>query len=1059
MVDRNTKSRAEQVADELVWRLEILQHRCRYNLKTGEYRQLPTRVRRFANACPTDIVADVIECIVKKAPYTDLVFNGEKNPELKYRPTATSIRKDDSLKNGTKDNTYTIIQDLILDTDADSYRVWESSSCGERVRSEYYWDEVDIMECPQGGQGVSYRIVDVNRDKDTDLFSYRLQETRAITQHLEEHVTECSDDEVVTVEEWDKVYTDLNSDGTVARYRYDDIEHSGQEIEVPKPCDDDYATTGTLVKVEIGENEDCTLKIRVTKTTSKYDEAAEYLRYRDRYSKRDMNLEKNRAPVAGDKSGVEYRVATEMVDGVERPVGIKTTVEITTNPDGTVNRKVTEDAERYVEKAEETFTLMPRHCTVTWENRNAPEPADSIPPGFSYGSWKCEKTPGGLYTNTFTGVRNIASQLGYSCTDVTTLHTDVAERTIESFPSAPVHVTVARDGKVYSYEVNRDGNGAIFEKSTLKTEIPYENFRRIVSQTLLGKTVRTYHRNQSSPLSDPAEGVVGTTEFQVTDGRLYDLVQETFVLNRTLVALGFDCARTVFDHRDSSEVTVPEMGDHTEAAGGGFYRTVKFARDPSTGAVRRQTDVNEEIPFPSSVVVRRVTPRYVQTQVTNRNLRDMTAAQLISEALGVGTVEQRETNPGGSVNQTITSTVPNEEGDFSAKCELDVTRHGHETEKALPKSAPVEAGTTITAGGGKHRSETVTVDDNNVKTKRERVDTEFDHEYGSRVHEDALQAHQIIEETSSPDNAGDVDGHGEEFTATEEGSEKGEATKLEDSLSAAGTFNVKARSGALGSDSVKGALVEEFSSGKLVTGGGYKRGIQIVADSDLTPGGRFHTKKHKYVPKPQKWLDATCADGAGGHYTWNFRNLTQAQVQELLADVCNVAAGASNQTGSLYGSFNNHPFCRRALNDFGLYDGSCGFESRNVYGSGSGSGKKIKEVPASIIAQWTEKSAVLKPVSQLDPVAGDYAAGADSMFYMQTTTSKYQMVTGVGKNSLSAYCRSPFWASPSIHINPTTEAYTVTACVEHTTKIELVKGAVLPDAGGNVTLVENLKGK
>ena len=1049
MVNENVKSRAEQIADDLRWRLEVLQHRCRYNLKTGVYKRLPTRVRRFANGCPTDIVADVIEAIVKKAPYTNIVFNGESDPDMRYRPTVTSIRKDDSLKSGTKDNTYTIIQDLVLEDEADDYRFWEFSSCSSVTKSTFFWDEVDIRECPSGGQGVTYRIADVNRDKETDLFSYRLQETKAVTQHNPPVVSECSDDETVTVEEWDNVYTEENADGTVAKYKFDDVVHHGEEIEVPDACDD--ATTGELVKVETSENEDCTFKIRVTRTVSKPDtgegdDFSEYQRYRDQYVKRDSELLRNVMPRPTDINGVEYAN------------GVKTTLEVKRNPDGTVDRRTSKETERHVVKAEETYQVMPRHATRTWENQNEPEPATAIPPGFAYGSWKCVKTPGGLYTNTFTGIVNLITQLGYGCTETAFLHTDTAERTVGTFPTAPVHVSVAKDGKVCTYDITKDGNGAFFEKTSVKAEIPFENFRKTVSRTLLGKTVRIYHKSQSAPLAEPAEGTVGATEFQVTDGRLYDLVQETFVLNATNVLLGYDCARTVFDHKDSTEVTVPSVGGHSEVAGGGFFRSVRYVKDPSTGSIRRQVDVTEEVPFQSTVVVKRVTPKYVQTQVTHRNLRDITAAQLLGLDLGVGSVEQRETNPGGSVNQTITTTVPNEEGDFAAKCELDVTHHGHETEKALPQDSPVEAGTTITAGGGKHRSETVSVDDNNVKTKRERVDTEFDHEYGSRVHEDAVQAHQIIEETSSDKNAGDADGQGETFEATEEGSERGEATKLGDALDPAGVFNVKAKSGSLGSGSVKGALAEEFSGGKLVAGGGFKRGIQVVADSELTPGGHFHTRKHKYVPKPQKWLDATCADGVGGHYTWNFRNLTQAQVQELVLDCCNVAAGAANQTGSLYGSFRNHPFCRRTLNDFGLYDGNCGFESSNVNGTAEGWGKKIKEVPASIVAQWTEKSATIKPVSQLDPIAGDYAAGADAMFYMQTTSSKYQMVTGVGKNSLAAYCATPFWASPSININPTTEAYTVTACVEHTTKIELVKGAALPDSGGSVTLVEDLKG-
>lgn len=1002
MVSVNDKSTAEKIAADLIWRLEILQHRSRYNMRTGKYRTLPTRLRRFSNACPTDIIADVLDALVRMAPYSHVIFNGEDDPDVRYRPTVTMIKKDDTLKSteGSK-GTYTIIQDLLLDGEVDFFRHGDASSCSRVVTATQYWDEAEVMDCPQGGQGVVYQITDVTRDKETDLFSYTLKETKAVTQHNPETVSECSEDKVVTVETWDNVYTD--DTGADRVYKWDDVVHDGSAIAIPAPCDHE---DGTLVKVDVSENDDCTLKIQVTRTTSKPEEYAEYLRYRDQFQTRDMDYHKSVAPVPGDRSGVEY----------DPVAGTKTTVEVKDNEDGTVDRRVTVEGERAVQDYEYSETVMPRYRERSWTDRFQLSPATGLPPEFAYGTWKFEKTAAGRYHNTYTGHVPIASTIGYQCDDTAFLHTHAENRTLSAYPDPEECVPSAAGGVVTSYDVRKDDQGNIVKTTQRKTEHTYPSYRRTVSVNLLGRTVRVYNKSMAEVLPEPAEGEVSTVEFQVTDGRRYDTVQETFVLNEGVVALAASCRRTVFEHVQGDEKTATAMGGHVAVAGGGVFRQAHFVRDVNTGAIRRQEEVTEELKFDDAVVEKHRTLKATVVRVTHRN-QPLTAAALLGIDKAVGEQESRTTNPGGSVDQVLTQTIPATGFVLGMSCAVTIRQHKHDTETVLDSKTVDGNSSTVTAGGGVVRKETIQLDEQTgVATQKLEQTKEMNRVFGSRVHEDALQAHQVVEETSAVKNAGDVDGEGtpfgEDYASHAQEGDPGSAGVLVDGATLPTNPTAEAKN--LGSGQVKGYVGEWFTGTKLVEGGGFRRGVQYVADSELTDGGRYHSKKYTYVPKPQKWLDAAIDDTSGGHYTWNFRNLTQAQVQELVVDACNAAVGGVNRTGRLYGSFSNHPFVHRTLNDFGLYDGTCGFESRAVSGGGGGSAQTDYQ---DTIGSWREVDVKVIPVADDD-------LGTSLKMYVVTTTSTWVYIVGKGRAALNG----TYYGTPAISYDPASERYTIKAC-------------------------------
>lgn len=765
-------SHAKKVMLDLVWRLEILQHRARYNVRTGAIITLPTRIRRFANAHPQDLTASVLAELVAAAPYSGVVYNGDDEGDaLLYRPTSTYIRKDDTLKTGTRDHTYTIVQDLVLiDESGDSLGIADASSCSRVTTSVYRWDEGDVEDCPDGSQGVSYRITGVSRDKETDLFSYQVERSVAVTQHMPEKTSLCDGEKTVTVETWDNVYGGLSDDDPF-RFNGTDLKHpetGGNELGLPDPCE---SATGEKVEIQVSENDDCTFKVIVQRTTSKQRDA-EYTRYRDQFFVRMSDTVEN--------ARADF-TAEEKAAGREYSGGLKTTLESRANPDGTFTKKVSTERERPV-------------------------------------------------------------------------------------------------------------SDAVVEKQ----------------MTLRGLRVTTTNRHQS-------------------------------------------------------------------------------------------------VPYPSTDLL-------------------------------VGQSVRNEKTEGGLYNQVISRMSPVPAGFLSSGCSLDVFRHRHAAVENVATEPEVKHASEV--GGGHVREKNVRRTDDDTYDVEETDEFEFEHEYGSRVHEDAFQAQQVIENTSKTENRGDVNGEGQTFTAKDSETEKGEATELRTVLPREQMSQKYDSKWFFGTETkiAQGRLAEAFTPTKLIAGGWYQRGVQYVADSDLTKGGRWHTKEAKYVAKPQKWLDATVSDGNSGHYEWTFRNLTQEQCQEVLEDV--LAAIASDQ----YSTYACHPHIRRNLNDFGLYDGSAGFEARAINLDGWKS-KGSVEPQIFLDLTWTEKSEHIRPVSELDPARPTYCIGESPIYEVTVVYSTYNLVMGVGKALLTANVAGGiFWASPSISYDPTTERFTLKKMTEQHTEISLQTG-------------------
>lgn len=662
------------------WRLQTMQHRSRYNPKTGEYRQLPTRIRRFLNGTPVGMKTAVLAILKESAPYRSPVFDCETDEGLLYNPTNTFIRKDGvEHATGGKDPTYTIIQDLLLAGEGrDAFMFGDESSCAQVGETEYRWDEPYVEDCPDGGQGVSWQVTDINRDRETDLFSYRIRKVQALTVHVAPHVESCGARQRTAVEVWDNAY------GEPGAFVQDPVRGGSAPIELPEPCSQ---PDGTTVRIDVYRNPDCTYRLTVQTTEAVTDdgadgEGAQYSVYRDRYKSTVSEKVLNAfAPLP--KSGVEYSGGTVTRYSSEH------------NEDGTWNNATETETEREVLRSSEGGRTTPRGTHVSWTDTNAASPATGLPAGTAYGSWKTTKTPGGLYTNEYDAFsRSTNARIGLSCGDTAFSHTHETQDTAASVPSGR-HAPAARDGLVTTLTWDTDADGAVTLRERKEQEHTVERAVRRATAGLLGTTSSYASRSVTKAAADallrsPAAGT--SVEARLTAGNMYDVEVQTFSRSSGAV-LGLDCSKTVFQHTHESSAAAATVGADAANAGDGRTYRVSYSVDPSTGAVTARLQDTEEIHVPESRRSVRTTARGTETRTVSAN-----APARPPDPTAPGVSREWELTPGGRYNVTTTSTEP-AAGPSGTACSKDMFRHEDETTTVTDSPGAADAADTVDGSG------------------------------------------------------------------------------------------------------------------------------------------------------------------------------------------------------------------------------------------------------------------------------------------------------------------------------------------------------------------------
>lgn len=669
------KARAWLDMAQTKWRLQTMQHRSRFNPKTGEYRQLPTRVRRFLNGTPVSMKAQVLSILKESAPYSCPVFDLETGG-MKYVPTNTFIRKDGpELTSGGADATYTIVQDLkLLDEAGDTFGMRDESSCAQVGEAEYHWDEPDVIDCPDGSQGVSYQVTNVSRDRETDLFSYVIRKVQALTVHTPPVVSVCTERSHVTVETWDNVY------GEPGAFRWDPVRGKSSSLTVPEACD---RSDGTLVRVSVNRNADCTYRVAVERVEAVKGIGMHYSQhdqYKSEFGVRTLNAF---APLP--KKGRKY------------DHGLVTRYQSERNEDGTWINDISKTLERSVPESTIEKRITPRGITRTRVDTNAPSPATGISTDF--GSWKSVKTPGGLYTNEYVEhVRRVIDNLGLVCTDTAFLKTHESQGTAASVPSSS-HVPTAKNGRVTTWSYDTDAEGLVTKRVRTEQEHTVENAVRRKTWGWLGNTSGYVHRSVSSDTASAllASGHAGTSvEVRMTNGGLFDVEVQSF-LRVSGLRLGFDCQKTVYQHVHETAESAAEMGEDAQDARDGMTYRRSFSLDTSTGAITKRETVTTELEVPESRRTVRVTARGKTVRTVKSNSQSKP-----EDASLPGQTTEFEVTPGGRFNVTVETSIPNPDK-FGDDCSNDLFSHTHTTTETKTEKAEDDELPDTTIGSGVYR--------------------------------------------------------------------------------------------------------------------------------------------------------------------------------------------------------------------------------------------------------------------------------------------------------------------------------------------------------------------
>lgn len=671
--DLSLEAKAREWLDmaQTKWRLQTMQHRSRFNPKTGEYRQLPTRVRRFLNGTPVSMKAQVLSILKESAPYSCPVFDLETGG-MKYIPTNTFIRKDGpELTSGGADATYTIVQDLkLLDEAGDTFGMLDESSCAQVGESEWHWDEPDVIDCPDGSQGVSYQVANVSRDRETDLFSYVIRKVQALTVHTPPVVSSCTERSRVTVETWDNVY------GEPGAFRWDPVRGKSSSLDVPEACD---RSDGTLVRVSVNRNADCTYRVVVERVEAVLGVGMYYSqhdKYKSEFGERTLNAF---APLP--EQGIEY------------DHGLVTRYQSERNEDGTWTNDVSKTLERTVAESTIEERRTPRGTTRTRVDTNVLSRATGISTDF--GSWKSVKTPGGLYTNEYVEhIRRVVDNLGLVCTDTAFLKTHESQGTVKSVPSSS-HVPAAGGGRVTTWSYDTDAEGIVTKRVRTEQEHTVENAVRRKTWGWLGNTSGYVHRSVSSATASEllASGAAGmSVEARMTNGGLFDVEVQTF-LRVSGLRLGLECQKTVYQHVHDTAESAAEMGEDAQSAGGGKTYRRSYSLDTSTGAITKRETVTTELEVPESRRTVRVTARGTTVRTVKSN-----SSTKPEDASSPGQTTEFEVTPGGRFNVTVEESLPNPDK-LGEDCSKDLFSHTHTTTETKTEKVDDELRDTTDGSG------------------------------------------------------------------------------------------------------------------------------------------------------------------------------------------------------------------------------------------------------------------------------------------------------------------------------------------------------------------------
>lgn len=1073
--DLSLEAKAREWLDmaQTKWRLQTMQHRSRFNPKTGEYRQLPTRVRRFLNGTPVSMKSRVLELLKESAPYSCPVFDLETG-DMKYVPTNTYIRKDGpELTSGGADATYTIVQDLkSLDEAGDTFGMRDESSCAQVGEAEWHWDEPDVADCPLGGQGVSYQVANVSRDRETDLFSYVIRKVQALTVHVQPVVVACTERSRVTVEAWDNVY------GEPGAFRWDPVRGGSAPLGIPEACD---RSDGTLVKVSTTRNADCTYRVEVERTEA-VTGAGMYYSQHDRYKSEAGERTLNAfAPLP--KQGLEY------------DHGLVTRYQSERNEDGTWTNDVNTTLERPVQESTVEERRTPRGTTRTRVDTNMPDPASGI--SSEFGSWKATKTPGGLFVNEYVEhIRRLVDNLGLVCTDTAFMKTHETQGSAVAVPSS-AHVPPARGGLVTTWNYDTDAEGLVTKRVRTEQEHTVENAVRRSTWGWLGNTSGYVHRSVSSAVASAllASGGAGTSvEARMTNGGLFDVEVQTF-LRVAGLRLGFDCQKTVYQHVHETSESAAELGEEAQDAGNGMTYRRSYALDTSTGAITKRETVTTELEVPESRRSVKVTARGKTVRTTRANTPAKPA-----DAANPGEATEFDVTPGGRFNVTVEETTANP-GKLGVDCSKDLFSHVHTDTRTSKDESDADVQDT-TDGSGEYLDRRQRLGDDGLWEVTDVRHTEKPVQR-QRTEVRVTKAGRVKRTTSvQVDETGEdpqarISDIGKERIVEKTRGGKRNITDVvvepikettAESCSKDAFLHTHAKTKGVDANSLNGGDVPEAGGGEYVEKtlvlnevGAWEeretrnkeipqqpktvnyqdafgtRTVQLFAndedrfdekdfdagvliksvEQEMTRGRKYSARvtKEKPTEVDSGWIhfDKVTDKGLAVYYDFIvFRNAKMTQVKSWIRHIQGIT-----YSGGL-GSYANHPSISISPNRFRLWDGSIAITTTftpKTWASGGNSPDDNFE-----LEEYTVKDVSVSPLNS--------ANDADGIYLLQaTTTETHKRGGGVGKDKLASAVKGTIVRGSQFSYHPSGQAFQYDIITKRKVEYKVIKASAGSEVG------------
>ena len=250
-------------------------------------------------------------------------------------------------------------------------------------------------------------------------------------------------------------------------------------------------------------------------------------------------------------------------------------------------------------------------------------------------------------------------------------------------------------GKLVRRKVTKNPDCTSDVENETVEEKPASNVEIRVRKTLRGTVTAKKSRNQNSPVSTTGLAVGETRSSEMTPGGLYDNTVET-VTAQAAGQIRRDCAKTIFEHADTTVTNMVSAPSDKEAHAAGSGKTYsKSTRKTEEGTFDVTEQSTVETPVSNAVVVRRKTLRGTVSTTTHRN---QTSLVDVSE-MKVGETRRSEKTPGGRFNNTIETVVPEPAGEIQHDCDKTIFEH-RDTSVTNQAEAPADK-EAASAGGGK----------------------------------------------------------------------------------------------------------------------------------------------------------------------------------------------------------------------------------------------------------------------------------------------------------------------------------------------------------------------